>query len=91
MPKIKTGVNNLIVHPGIASTESPQRSMLVNVRLLLVTGMGMFMGAVITCLMRMVVGRGSRGMAVLMLVLVGMGMLVLVGMGMAVGQPLVGV
>jgi TM2 domain-containing membrane protein YozV len=65
--------------------------MLVNMRLLLVARMGVFMGAVIPALMRMVVGRGPRGVAVLMLVLMGMGMLVLVGMGMAVGYPLVGV
>ena len=65
--------------------------MLVSMRLLLVTRMGMFMGAVIPGLMRMVVGRGSRSVAVLMLVLVGMGVLMLVEMGMAVGYPLVGV
>ncbi len=65
--------------------------MLVNMRFLLVTGMGVFMGAVIPSLMRMVVGRGSRTVAVFVLVIVGMGMLVIVGMGMAVGQPLVGV
>lgn len=65
--------------------------MLVSMRLLLMTRMGMFMGAVIPGLMRMVVGRGSRSVAVLMLVLVGMGVLMLVGMGMAVGYPLVGV
>jgi hypothetical protein len=65
--------------------------MLVGVRLLLVTGMGMFMGAVVPGLMRMVVGRGSRSVFVLMLVLVRMGMLMVMGVGMAVGQPLMGV
>ena len=65
--------------------------MLVDVRFLLVTRMGVFMGAVIPGLMLMVVDVGAGSVAVLMLVLVGVGMLVLMGMGMLVGQPLVGV
>jgi len=65
--------------------------MIVGMRFLLVTWMGVFMGAVIPGLMCMVMCGFSRIVAVLMLMLVGMGMLVLMGMGMAVGYTLVGV
>jgi hypothetical protein len=65
--------------------------MLVSVRLLLVTRMGVFMGAVIPGLMLMVVDVGTGSVAVLMLMLVRMGMLMVMGVRMAVGQTLMGV
>jgi hypothetical protein len=82
---------NLFIPLLICSQCYRDQSVFVLVGLFLVTRMGVFMGAVIPGLMRVVVDDASRSVTVIVLMLVGMGMNMLVSVGMAVWSPLVGV